>query len=115
MEFKTMPTKGQTAKIVAPNQQLLITEHNISEIVNKIYVKKKDIPNPDVIAALKHLVKVNDTKDPERQLLIFLMQKDILEHASEIFIEHNEDILFEETNDQLNIILELIKDFTVKR
>lgn len=115
-------------KNVAPTQQLLITRDTIGEIVRKIYVKKSDIVNPTVVDSLRRLCDKVDRdkkeiearphapfKNPERMLAIFLMRKQILENASEIYIEGNEESLFTESSEELDIIVQVLKDHTITK
>lgn len=115
-------------KNTAPTQQLLITRETIGDIVKKIYVKKSDIVNPTVIETLRRLCDRVEKdpkeiearphapfKNPQRMLAIFLMRKQILEDASEIYIDGNEDGLFKETYEELDIILQVLKDHTITK
>lgn len=101
----------------APKEQLLITEHSVTEIANKIYMKKSGIVNPDVIASLRHLCKVSEKHgyDPEQQLMIFLMRQEILKHASELYFSEDIEQLFDESSDELEVIKEIIKTQSITR
>ncbi len=108
------------AENIAPTKQLLVTKDNVTQIVNRIYVKKKDIVNPEVVNSLRHLCDIvdkdtPDRKTPQRMLAIFLMRKEILENACEIYIENNEEVLFAEATDELQAILQIIEEHTITR
>lgn len=100
----------------APKAQLLITEHNITEVVQRIFVKKKDISDPRIVDNLRHLIQSGmDNNDPVKRLAIFVARKEILENASEIYAEKGEDLLFEESVIELNVILEILKEYTITK
>lgn len=115
-------------KNTAPTQQLLITRDTIGDIVSKIYIKKSDVVNPNVVENLRRLCDKVDRdkkeitanpnapfKNPQRMLAIFLMRKEILENASEIYIEGNEDSLFAESTEELEIIMQVLKEHTITK
>jgi len=101
----------------APEKQLLITEHNVQEIANRmIYVKKKGLKDPRIVENLRHLVeKANQKNSPKRMLALFEARKKILEEASEIYAMENEESLFNECTDELAVIIQMIKDYTIIR
>jgi hypothetical protein len=99
----------------APKAQFLVTEDNVLEVVNKIYVKKKDIKDPRIIDSIRHLCQINKQHDPVVQLAIFLARKEVLENACAIYIETEQEVLFEESNTELNIILEMLEKHTITR
>lgn len=99
----------------APIEQLMVDEYNIREIIDRIYVKKSTMINPDIVLSLRHLVAVNDTKDHIRQLRIFQLRKQILEEASEIYISNGEEKLFDESVDELEVIMKILEDHTITR
>lgn len=100
----------------APKKQLLVTSDNITEVVNKIMVKKSDIKDPRIIDNLRHLCEIADKrKDPKITLAVFMARKAILEEAGEIYATNNIDPLFEETTNELNVILEILKEHTIIR
>jgi hypothetical protein len=110
--IQTRPIKlGETA----PTKQLLLTEQNVHEVVGKIYVKKSDIANPDIINTLRHLCAINKTNDPAVQFGIFLARKDMLEKATQIYFESNQEELFNESADELEVIIEVLKQCTITR
>jgi len=113
-------SKNQKMDKIAPIHQLLVTKENITEIINKIYIKKKELVNPDIINALRHLcdivsVEPEKTKKFTRLHAIYLMRKEILENASELYAESNEDELFEESIMELDILMEILKEHTIIR
>jgi hypothetical protein len=112
----------------APTKQLLVTRDNITDVVNRIYIKKSDVLNPHIVESLRHLCDVVERdkkeieahpmapfKNPQRMLAIFLMRKEILENASEIYIENNEDVLFAEAIDELEVILKILEEHTITK
>ena len=100
-------------KETAPTKQFLVTKDNILEVVNKIYVKKSSLPNPNIIERLKGLCEINKDNNPIVQLAIFEARKEVLESACEIYIEHEQDLLFEEANDELNLIVQMLAEHTI--
>lgn len=101
---------------LTPKKQLLVTSENITEIVNKIMVKKSDIKDPKIIDNLRHLCEIADKrKDPKITLAIFMARKAVLEEAGEIYATNDVDLLFEEATNELNIILEILKEHTIIR
>lgn len=104
----------------APKEQLLITSETITEVVRKIYVKKSNIINPEIVNELRHLCKVaeKETKGrraAERMHEIFQLRKQMLESASEIYIEVDETILFEEATEELGVIIDILEKHTLTK
>lgn len=115
-------------KNIAPTQQLLVTSDNITDVINKIYIKKKDIVDPNIVNALRHLCAVVDRdkkeieahphapfKNPQRMRAVFLMRKEILENASEIYIDSEEEVLFNEASAELDIIVKILEEHTITK
>ena len=104
---------------IAPIRQLLVSTENIQEVVNKIYVKKSDIKDPRILDNLHHLCNVveqdkrSSILKSARMLAVFEMRKDILENASEIYAENGEEELFDEHTNELEVILEVLKEYTL--
>jgi len=103
--------------IPSPEKQLLITEHNVQEIANRmIYVKKRGMTDPRIVENLRHLVeRANQKSSPKRMLALFEARKKILETASEIYAMENEESLFNECTDELAVVIQMIKDYTIIR
>jgi hypothetical protein len=101
--------------IVAPKAQLLVTENNVSEVLQRIFVKKSAIINPDIINSIKHLVRVNTNKDPKRQLALFYMRQQVLDYAGEIYIMNDETQLFDESALEAEVIMKLVEECTIVR
>ena len=100
----------------APQQQLMITAENANTIINRVYVKKKDIIDPRIIDNLQHLCNAAKVKnDPKRMLAIFNARKELLENASEIYAEQGEDQLFDEHVTELEVLIEILKEYTLQR
>jgi hypothetical protein len=110
--LKTQPVRREET---APVKQLLLTEQNVHEVVGKIYVKKGSMTNPDIINTLRHLCAINRQNDPMVQLGIFLARKDMLEKATQIYLETDQEELFNETADELEVIIEVLKQCTITR
>lgn len=101
---------------LAPKKQLLVTSENITEIVNKIMVKKSDIKDPRIIDNLRHLCEIADKrKDPKITLAIFMARKAVLEEAGEIYATNDIDLLFEESTKELDVILDILKEYTITK
>jgi uncharacterized protein YqeY len=100
----------------APTKQLLVTEHNVTGIIHRYFVKKKDIVDPNIVNTLRHLCKIADKrKDPVITLAIFEARKQILEEACEIYAEAGQDELFDEQMKELNVVMELLKEHTITK
>jgi hypothetical protein len=93
----------------APTTQLLVTSTNISEIMNRFYVKKKMIHNPRVIGNLKHLVEIakDNTEDVYK---LFQARKQILEYAGEVYIQFEIDSELIECSEELEAILQMLDE-----
>jgi len=101
---------------LAPKKQLLVTSENITEIVNKIMVKKSDIKDPRIIDNLRHLCEIAEKrKDSKITLAVFIARKEVLEEAGEIYATNGIDSLFEESTKELDVILEILKEHTITR
>lgn len=101
---------------ITPIEQLLLTEENLVETVLKIYVKKKDVPDPNIINNLKHLYKAAKYKsNPARMLALFEARLKILEGASEIYLEKDEDLLFDEAMSELDVIEQILQFHKITR
>jgi hypothetical protein len=103
------------AEEIGPKKQILITEQNVHEIVQKLYVKKDTIVNVAAINNLRHLCSVNTDNDPVRQLRIFQARKAILENSCEIFLEAEEEKLFDESSEELDLLLKILEKHTLAR
>ena len=93
----------------APDKQLLITEQNALDVINRIFVKECELIRPNVINDILKLVELNKANDPIRAHKLFTLQTEILNNASTIYIMADEPELLEESVLEMSILQEILK------
>ena len=117
MELQVIPIKkSEKSQDVAPTTQFMVDENNITQIMEKFYIKKKDIPDPRIIGELKNLCTNAEYKrDPIKMLALFEARKEILENAGEIYALKSEVSLFEQTVKELEALMAIIEQHTFQK
>jgi DNA-binding transcriptional regulator GbsR (MarR family) len=95
---------------MAPLKQLLIDANNITEVANRIIVKKSDIPDPNLVNILRNLCKAKQT--PEVTMTKFLVRKAIVENASQLYAEKGLDDDFDQSVLEIEVIEEILKQYS---
>lgn len=92
------------------NQKVTIDLTSLDSVMSTIAVKKKDIKNPEVIEGLqfmcKHINPKNYTKQTMQELLAHRLA--LLEGICEVYIEQDQEDLFEVSVQEIDIIKELL-------
>ena len=98
----------------APIEQLVVSEDNVINVVNRIVLKKKDIGNPDVVSNLRRLVRIakNNPNSRMTALALFKARKEILEYANEVYFIAEQEKMVDETTLELEAIAEILEKYT---
>ena len=88
-----------------------LTPEALPKMLHNLCIKKGDLENPEIVSSLKKLLDLSSEKNnPLRNRAILEARKRILEQASDLYMELNEDELYFAQLEEITSIELILKE-----